>query len=100
MSMERREIPTIRIGFNSKEQSVTVSPPAMVVEKHSQVEFCLDSDARATAKVMIPAEDCELRLTPGEPSQVEVTQSGVYYVVVTLPNPGKVGAMAVLICDV
>jgi hypothetical protein len=100
MSMEEAEIPTIRIGFNRREQVATLSPPAMVVEAGSRVQFQLESDIDATAKVMLPAEGRVIRVAPGEATPVEVTQTGVYYTVVTLRNPGKVGAMAVLICEV
>jgi hypothetical protein len=100
MSMEELEIPTIRIGFNRREQIATLSPPAMVVESGSRVQFQLESDIDAKAKVMLPAEGRVIQVTRGKAALVEVTQTGVYYAVVTLKNPGKVGAMAVLICDV
>jgi hypothetical protein len=99
MRFEGVGIPTIRIGINSREQIATVSPPAMVVEARSQVEFRLESDIKGTAEITFPAEGRVIRLTPGEPSSVEVTQTGVYYTVITPQDSGKVGAMAVLICE-
>ena len=99
MSAEEIKLPMIRIGFNSGEQIATVSPSAMVLEAHSRVAFRLDGDIKGTAKVMLPAEGLVIHLTSGEATQVEVTRTGVYYAVVALSNPGRVGAMAVLICD-
>jgi hypothetical protein len=99
MNAEEVKIPMILVGFKSGEEFATVSPPAMVVEAHSQVSFLLDGKVKGTAKVMLPTEGLVIHLTPGEATNVEVTRTGVYYAVVALNNPGKVGAMAVLICD-
>jgi hypothetical protein len=78
----------------------TLSPPAMVVEAGEQVQFRLADDVQGAVQVTLPSEDLVVRVFPGEATPVRVTQTGVYYTVITLKNPGKVGAMAVLICDV
>ncbi len=100
MSAERMQIPTITIGVDRGEQVATVAPSAVVVEAHTRVQFRLADDVHGTAKVMLPAEGVVVSVVPGESTPVEVTQTGVYYTVVTLKNPGKVAAMAVLICEV
>jgi hypothetical protein len=99
MNGEHAGIPMIRIGVDSREQIATVSPPAMVVEAHSQVAFRLESYIKGTAEIRFPAEGPVIHLTPGEAKSIEVTRTGVYYTVVTLQDSGKVAAMAVLICD-
>jgi hypothetical protein len=95
-----REMSTIVIGVNAGERAVTVNPPVLVVEAGSRVQVQLEEGMRGRARIKV-LEDCghEVAGDPDLGSSFEATRTGIYYVVVTMSNPGKLGAMAVIIID-
>jgi hypothetical protein len=94
------DMSTIVIGVNSGERVVTVSPPVLVVEAGSRVQVRLEDGMRGRATIRVLGDGG--REIPGDPdlgSSFEATRTGIYYVVVAMSNPGKLGAMVVIIID-
>jgi len=95
-----REMSTIVIGVNSGERVLTVSPPVLVVEAGSRIQVRLEEEMRGRATIRVQGDGG--REIPGDPdfgSAFEATRTGIYYVAVTMSNPGKLGAMVVIIID-
>lgn len=94
------EVSTVSIGVNVSDRVATVTPSVLVVAPGSRVQFELEDQLRGRATIKVLG-DCGHQL-PGDPNlgpSFEVTRTGIYYVVVTMSNPGKLGVMMVIIID-
>jgi hypothetical protein len=93
-------ISVVTVGVNARDSVATVTPSVLVVAPGSRVQVQLEQElrGRATLKVLgIGGQEI-----PGEPSRgtsFDPTQTGDYYVIVTMNNPGKVAAVMVIIID-